>query len=123
MKTRPATGLLFMQWLVILALAGTSLVFVVNVNDSTMLKRPILYVTTALLAAAWTSHSLQRMKIHQTFSAIDLAVPAYVALFAISLLYAPNLTLGVTGLGDLLCFALLFAVSRSEEHTSELQSH
>jgi O-antigen ligase len=111
MKTRTDTGLLFMQWLVILALAGTSLVFVVNVNDSTMLKRPILYVTTALLAAAWTSHSLQRMKIHRTFSAIDLAVPAYVALSAISLLYAPNLTLGVTGLGDLLCFALLFAVS------------
>src|SRR5258706_8353409 len=98
MKTRTDTGLIFMQWLVILALAGTSLVFVVNVNDSTMLKRPILYVTTGLLAAAWVSYSMHRMKIQRTFTAIDIAVPAYVALAAISLVTAPNLTLGGIGI-------------------------
>jgi O-antigen ligase len=111
MNTRTDSGVIFMQWLVIFAIAGTSLVFVVNVNDSAMLKRPILYVTTGLLSAAWVSHSIRRMKIDRTFTSIDLAFLIYVALAALSLFKAPNLSLGAIGIADLVSYMILFSVS------------
>jgi O-antigen ligase/tetratricopeptide (TPR) repeat protein len=111
MKSRADTGFVVMQWLVILALAGTSLVFVVNVNDSTMLKRPILYVTAGLLSATWVSFSMRRSNIQRSFTTVDVAVPVYAALAAISLFGAPNLTLGGIGVVDLVCYLIIFTVS------------
>lgn len=108
MNARKDNRIFFMQWLAILALAGTSLVFVVNVNDSTMFKRPILYASAGLLAAVWVSYSLQQMKFQRILSWMDLAVGGHVAISGVSLLNAPNLKLGAIGFADLICLCILY---------------
>ncbi len=109
-KTPAESRLRLMQWLIVLGLAATTLVFVVNVNDSTMLKRPLLYLACGLLGATWLSQSLGRGRVGLVVSGPHLALLAYLALSSVSALKAPNLRLAGIGIADLSCFFILFTI-------------
>ena len=102
---------LTIRWVLFFIVASTSLVFVWNVNDSTLLKVPLLYTFCFALVALLATHMFRLQKIEISFSMIHLAFAAYIVASALSLTKALNHTLSLQSLLQLVCYFVVFSVS------------
>lgn len=88
----------FALWMLFLLFAAPTLTLVINVNDSTFLKGPLLHILGALTLAVWLMVKAKQRSIEIQVSVVHLLLGGYLIASAISLHTALSLRHGVQGL-------------------------
>ncbi|HZY10811.1 MAG TPA: O-antigen ligase family protein [Bacteroidota bacterium] len=101
------------QLLTLFIFVGTTLIFSINVYDSTILKLPILIIFSVLLILILARKTFEQPEFIFKFSSIDIAWAAYILASIISFITALNIYLGIERLIQLLCLYTIFCVCRT----------
>lgn len=101
------------QLLTLFIFVGTTLIFSINVYDSTILKLPILIIFSALLILILVRKILEQPELIFRFSIIDIAWAAYILAGIVSFATALNIYWGIERLVQLLCLYTIFCICRT----------
>ncbi|MBI4546770.1 MAG: O-antigen ligase family protein [Ignavibacteriae bacterium] len=101
----------YIRWALFSSIVGTSLVFIWNVNDSTFLKLPLVFIFSLALLAFLLSVAFTKQKIQVSLSLIHIIFEGYIAASGVSLLHAANISLGLESLLQLICYFVVFSAS------------
>lgn len=107
-------------WAAITTIIVTSLVIVVNVNDSTLLKLPFLFTGVIILLALWGRNALRNGGEELLLTKIHWMLFLFLLLSLLSLSQAINTELAVRALVQQACYVVLFMAgfqSCAEERT------
>ncbi len=114
-----------LSWILVSLFAGTSLIIIPDVNNSTLFKPFIVYFFSAALLASILHRIFSQQQIAFKFNLLHLASILYVIVLAVALFNAHNLRLGIEALLLQTCFLIVFLssslVTASESETKILR--
>ncbi len=99
--------------LMLMLVATISLVTVVNVSDSTMLKPVALYLISALIVSVVLTRCWRKGELHVSFSTIDILFLSYILISTLSLTLASNHLLAVQNLGYVICYFIVLTAGEN----------
>jgi O-antigen ligase len=106
-------------WAAILTILATSLVIIVNVNDSTLLKLPFLFVFVIIIVALWAQMILAYGQQVFFVSKIHISFVLYILISLFSLTHAMNKEIGLTVFAQHASYFILVAAGFQFCATSE----
>lgn len=93
--------------------ALTSLTFVINVNDGTFLKAPLMYSSCAVIIGIVCYRALARGEVPFNSNVFHVVFSAYIVMSAISLFNASNMTLAASRLVQVMFLLVVFSAANA----------